>query len=182
MRFTTAPRSKRSCANCSGDSLSVIRYDKFSTPAGGFQVAVNAAGAVVATTFGQQFSPRHVPLDAPRDAAACRAAREQILAYFEGERRAFTVPLAAAGTPFQHQVWRVLRAIPWGETRTYGEIAAACGNPKASRAIGRANATNPICVIVPCHRVIGADGSLTGFAYGEDLKRLLLQHEGALLR
>jgi methylated-DNA-[protein]-cysteine S-methyltransferase len=159
----------------------VIRYDRFSTPAGAFQVAVNDDGAVVATTFGETFPVRQVPAEARRDASACRAAREQILAYFEGARRDFTLPLAAGGTAFQQQVWQALRAIPWGETRTYGQIAAACGNPKASRAIGRANATNPICVIVPCHRVIGADGSLTGFAYGEALKRLLLEHEGVAL-
>ncbi len=159
----------------------MIRYDRFSTPAGTFQVAVDDEGSVVATTFGETFSARQVPSDARRDASACRDAREQILAYFEGARRDFTLPLAAVGTAFQHRVWQALRAIPWGETRTYGQIAAACGNPKASRAIGRANATNPICVVVPCHRVIGADGSLTGFAYGEDLKRLLLKHEGVAL-
>ena len=156
----------------------MIYYDAFQTPAGEFRVAVNADGAVVATTFGPQFSPRHVPPDARRDAQVCRAAREQLLAYFEGERRAFTLPLGATGTAFQNRIWQTLTQIPWGETRTYGEIAAACGQPKASRAVGRANATNPICVIVPCHRVIGANGTLTGFAYGEKLKRFLLEHEG----
>jgi methylated-DNA-[protein]-cysteine S-methyltransferase len=77
-------------------------------------------------------------------------------------------------------VWAALATIPFGETRSYGQIAAALGNPGASRAIGRANATNPICLFVPCHRVIGADGSLTGFAFGEDIKRQLLAHEGVL--
>ena len=156
----------------------MISYDHFKTPAGRFQVAVNADRAVVATTFGENFSPHQVPAGSKRDSNACRTAREQLLAYFEGERRTFTLPLAATGTDFQHRIWQALQTIPWGETRTYGEIAAACGNPKASRAVGRANATNPICVIVPCHRVIGADGSLTGFAFGEKLKRWLLEHEG----
>lgn len=160
----------------------MICYDQFQTPAGRFLVAVNDDGAVVATTFGEQFARRHVPADAPRDADACRAAREQLLEYFEGARRTFTLPLGATGTDFQHRIWRALRDIPWGVTRTYGEIAAASGNPKASRAVGRANATNPICIIVPCHRVIGTDGSLTGFAYGEKLKRFLLEHEGIAVR
>ena len=100
--------------------------------------------------------------------------------YLRGDRRDFSLRLAVAGTSFQQRVWAELRKIPHGRTATYGEIAAALGKPGASRAVGRANATNPICVIVPCHRVIGANGSLTGFAYGEDLKRKLLKLEGAL--
>lgn len=172
-----APRSRKSFATCNADSKGVVCYDQFKTPAGLFRVAVNDDGAVVATTFGDIFQSRHLPADAPRDAGACRAAREQLLEYFEGTRRNFTVPLEPAGTDFQRRIWQALREIPFGATRTYGEIAAACGNPKASRAVGRANATNPICVIVPCHRVIGANGSLTGFAYGQDLKRWLINHE-----
>ena len=85
--------------------------------------------------------------------------------------------LAPAGTPFQHSVWTLLRRIPFGETRTYGELASEIGHPGAARAVGRANGANPICVIVPCHRVIGADGGLTGFAFGADLKRRLLALE-----
>jgi methylated-DNA-[protein]-cysteine S-methyltransferase len=102
-----------------------------------------------------------------------------LVAYFAGERSTFDVSLAPAGTRFQHRVWAVLRAIPAGETKTYGQIAAELGNPFASRAVGRANATNPICVIVPCHRVIGANGTLTGFAFGENIKRRLLALERA---
>ena len=102
-----------------------------------------------------------------------------MLAYFAGKLRKFTLRLAPEGTPFQQKVWSALRRIPFGVTRSYGEIAAQLDNPKASRAVGRANGTNPICLIVPCHRVIGADGSLTGFAYGEKIKRRLLEHEGA---
>ena len=87
--------------------------------------------------------------------------------------------LAPCGTPFQQSVWTALQRIPFGETRSYGQLATELGNPGAARAVGRANATNPIALIVPCHRVIGSDGSLTGFAFGEDIKRRLLAHEGA---
>jgi methylated-DNA-[protein]-cysteine S-methyltransferase len=112
------------------------------------------------------------------DKARTGAARNQVLAYFAGRRREFDLQLAPPGTPFQQRVWALLRAIPYGETRTYGQIATQLGNPAAARAVGRANATNPICVIVPCHRVIGASGALTGFAFGNDLKRRLLELEG----
>jgi methylated-DNA-[protein]-cysteine S-methyltransferase len=111
------------------------------------------------------------------DRSAGRFVREQVLAYFAGERREFELPLAPGGTDFQQRVWAALQRIPFGETRSYGQLAAGLGNPAASRAVGRANARNPICLIVPCHRVIGADGSLTGFAFGEEIKRRLLEHE-----
>ncbi len=157
----------------------------FDTPCGPFSVAVNDSGAVVATAFGdlarlQQRLPRQsnpIGYSASKGLAVIKA---QIDAYFAGERRTFSVSLAARGTVFQQRVWAALAAIPFGETRSYGQLADELGNPGASRAIGRANATNPICLIVPCHRVIGADGSLTGFAFGEDIKRQLLTHEGAL--
>lgn len=156
----------------------------FATPCGPFSVAINATGAVVATAFGdltrlrERLPPTcHLLSDEPVRASGVRI---EVEAYFAGERRTFSVPLAARGTVFQQRVWAALAAIPFGETRSYGQLAAELGNPGASRAIGRANATNPICLLVPCHRVIGADGSLTGFAFGEDIKRRLLTHEGAL--
>jgi methylated-DNA-[protein]-cysteine S-methyltransferase len=156
----------------------------FPTPCGPFSVAVNATGAVVATAFGHLDSLRsrlkpicHLISD---KLALTLPVKKEIDAYFAGKLRTFTVPLAAEGTDFQHRVWSALVAIPYGETRSYGALAADLGNPNASRAVGRANATNPICLLVPCHRVIGADGSLTGFAFGEDIKRELLTHEGAL--
>jgi methylated-DNA-[protein]-cysteine S-methyltransferase len=105
-----------------------------------------------------------------------RAARE-LSEYFQGLRREFDLPLAPAGTPFQQKVWAALRDIPFGETRSYRQIAAAVGNPAACRAVGMANSRNPIAVIIPCHRVIGADGSLTGYAGGLDKKRHLLALE-----
>ena len=112
-----------------------------------------------------------------RDPAPFAAATEQLEAYFGGELRAFDLPLAPVGTAFQLEVWQALRAIPYGETRSYGELAATLGKPGASRAVGLANGRNPIAVIVPCHRVIGADGSLTGFGGGLPRKRWLLTHE-----
>ncbi|MBE7189184.1 methylated-DNA--[protein]-cysteine S-methyltransferase [Jatrophihabitans endophyticus] len=103
--------------------------------------------------------------------------RAQLAEYFAGDRLEFDLPLDAAGTAFQHSVWEALRAIPYGETRTYGQQALAIGLPTAVRAVGAANGRNPISIIVPCHRVIGADGSLTGYGGGVEAKRWLLGHE-----
>ena len=97
-----------------------------------------------------------------------------------GDREIFEVAIDARGSQFQRLVWRQLSAIPFGETRGYGEIAEKVENPKAVRAVGTANGANPVSIIVPCHRVIGKDGSLTGFGGGLEIKKKLLQHEGAL--
>jgi methylated-DNA-[protein]-cysteine S-methyltransferase len=105
-------------------------------------------------------------------------AQQQLEEYFAGKRRKFTVKLDPAGTEFQNKVWSALRTIPFGETRSYGEIADQIGSRKAVRAVGAANGRNPISIIVPCHRVIGADGKLTGFAGGLDVKARLLALEG----
>jgi methylated-DNA-[protein]-cysteine S-methyltransferase len=160
-------------------------YDTFPVAAfGSFSVAVDATGAVLATAFGGLAALRTRLAARPLtpDAARVRPARRQIEAYFSGTRRDFDLALAPHGTPFQHSVWNALRRIPSGATTTYGQLAAELGRPQAARAVGRANATNPICLIVPCHRVIGADGSLTGFAFGEDIKRRLLAHEQTPVR
>ncbi|MCH5353141.1 MAG: methylated-DNA--[protein]-cysteine S-methyltransferase [Acutalibacter sp.] len=110
-------------------------------------------------------------------------AREELREYFAGKRREFTLPLAPKGTEFQRRVWEALLTIPYGETRSYGEIAALIGSPKASRAVGSANHRNPISIFIPCHRVIGADGSLTGYGGGLEVKRALLAIERkAILR
>lgn len=156
--------------------------DTFSTPFGPFSIAVDNAGRLVGTAFGTlEDLRRRVRSGAlVNNKASVRSVREQLLEYFTGTRRAFDVPLAPIGTAFQHRVWSALQQIPFGETRTYGQLATELGNPAASRAVGRANATNPNCVIVPCHRVIGADGSLTGFAFGEAIKQQLLEHEQRL--
>lgn len=107
--------------------------------------------------------------------------RAQLAEYFTGQRRTFDVPLATAGSPFQRRVWHALREIPYGQTTSYGELARRIGVPSASRAVGVANGHNPIAVIVPCHRVIGADGSLTGYGGGLERKRLLLDLEAGLI-
>jgi len=114
-----------------------------------------------------------------RNDAAFRAAREQLEAYFASELQVFDLPLAPQGTEFQQRVWTTLRDIPYGETISYAELARRIGKPQAVRAVGGANGRNPISIIVPCHRVIGADGSLTGFGGGIERKRWLLAHEAS---
>ena len=111
---------------------------------------------------------------------ALEACARQLAEYFRGARHRFELPLAPRGTDFQQLVWRALAAIPYGQTRSYGEIARAIGKPRAVRAVGAANGRNPLPIVVPCHRVIGSDGSLTGFAGGLAAKTCLLELEGAL--
>lgn len=112
----------------------------------------------------------------PRDEPFAAVA-EQLSAYFAGELTEFDLPLNLQGTPFQLSVWNALQEIPYGETTTYGQIAAELGKPSASRAVGLANGRNPVSVIVPCHRVIGSNGDLTGYGGGLDRKRYLLDME-----
>ncbi|MFQ5668685.1 MAG: methylated-DNA--[protein]-cysteine S-methyltransferase [Candidatus Binatia bacterium] len=112
---------------------------------------------------------------------ALHAALTQLREYFAGRRRAFDVPLDPAGTPFQQRVWQMIAAIPYGQTVSYGEIARDLGNRQVTRAVGAAVGANPIPIIIPCHRVIGADGSLTGYGGGLRMKAWLLRHEGVLL-
>lgn len=107
-------------------------------------------------------------------------ARDELREYFAGTRRGFTVPLDPFGTDFQHRVWTLLRSIPFGTTRSYGQLAAELGDPHLTRAVGTANGRNPLSIIVPCHRVIGADGALTGYAGGIERKLFLLRLEGVL--
>jgi methylated-DNA-[protein]-cysteine S-methyltransferase len=104
-------------------------------------------------------------------------AHAQLRDYFAGRLRTFSLPLAAEGTPFQHMVWAALREIPFGQTTSYGALAARVGRPGAARAVGAANRLNPIAIVVPCHRVIGANGKLTGYAGGLQRKSMLLEHE-----
>ncbi len=121
-----------------------------------------------------------LPSDIKRDKQLNKPVIEQLRAYFEGELREFNLELSVDGTTFQKTVWNELRKIPYGSTTTYGKIAVAIKNPKASRAVGLANNKNPIPIIVPCHRVIGKNGSLTGYAYGLGMKEFLLKLEAAL--
>jgi len=120
---------------------------------------------------------RRPAADADRDDQAFVAVRQQLLEYFSGGRAEFDLPLAPQGTNFQQRVWAELRRIPYGQTASYTEIAQRIGQPTAVRAVGMANGRNPISLIVPCHRVVGSDGSLTGYAGGLDAKRWLLRHE-----
>ena len=118
-----------------------------------------------------------------RDDATLPGLQEQLSAYLAGALRTFDVELAPVGTPFQAEVWAALRQVPYGTTTTYGALAARIGRPAAVRAVGAANGRNPYCLVVPCHRVVGADGTLTGYAGGLDRKRFLLDLEqGAAAR
>lgn len=154
-------------------------YSTFDTAFGLYSVATDESGAVIATAFGDigQLSERIAGSRLLHDEVRAAAARAQVCEYLVGLRSEFDLPLAAQGSDFQQRVWMELRRIPRGQTRSYGDLARELGS--SARAVGRANATNPICLIVPCHRVIGADGSLTGFAFGERMKERLLTLEGA---
>ncbi|CAM3549102.1 methylated-DNA--[protein]-cysteine S-methyltransferase [Parendozoicomonas haliclonae] len=115
-----------------------------------------------------------------RSDAVLTAATQQLDEWFAGSRREFDLPLAPDGTPFQQKVWKALQTIPYGTTSTYGELAGKLGQPSSARAVGAANGKNPIALIIPCHRVIGADGSLTGYAFGLEKKKKLLSLEAQL--
>lgn len=158
-------------------------FDTFPTPLGDFSVALDANSAVIATAFGglPELRERFAADDMLHDPVRLAGVRREISEYFAGQRQQFSIALCPSGTPFQRNVWTALQRIPFGVTRTYGQLALELGHPGAARAIGRANATNPICLLIPCHRVIGADGSLTGFAFGEGVKLELLTHETAVL-
>lgn len=143
------------------------------SPIGPLTLVVNAAGALTHVLFAHQPAPAGVAWDADR----CAAAATQLREYFAGERTEFDLPLAPSGSDFQRSVWDALRRIGHGEVVDYGGLGRRIGRPGAARAVGRANATNPIPIVIPCHRVIGADGSLTGYAGGMEAKRLLLDLE-----
>jgi methylated-DNA-[protein]-cysteine S-methyltransferase len=133
--------------------------------------------ALVQLGFGFGPSPAAPALDWREDHGPLREAVQQVEQYFAGERRVFELALAPAGTPFQCAVWAALRMIPYGSTWSYAQLAGTVGNRRAVRAVGLANARNPIAIVVPCHRVIGSDGSLTGFGGGLEAKRFLLDLE-----
>jgi methylated-DNA-[protein]-cysteine S-methyltransferase len=147
-------------------------YTYVDTPIGAILVAADG-NAIVETYFaGAQPRPEWT-----RDDESLREAADQLHAYFAGDRMMFDLPLAPRGTDFQQSVWRALLAIPYGETTTYSSIAERIGRPAAVRAVGAANGANPIPIVIPCHRVIGTNGSLTGFGGGLDVKRRLLSLE-----
>jgi len=136
-------------------------------------------GALTRVHMHEQRHAPPPPLADTRDDAALAHVAAQFGEYFAGERTAFDLRLAPAGTPFQRRVWDALCEIPYGETISYGELARLVGSPGAFRAVGLANGRNPLAIVVPCHRVIGADGRLTGYGGGLDRKRWLLAHEAA---
>jgi methylated-DNA-[protein]-cysteine S-methyltransferase len=152
-------------------------FDQFKTPIGHLKVAADAQGL------------RHVLFEKSkyaatdettwqRDAKALANVREQLQAYFAGELKRFDLVLSPQGTEFQTQVWKTLANIPFGKTWSYSDIAKKVNSPKAVRAVGAANGRNPIPIILPCHRVIGSNGTLTGYAGGLPMKQWLLEHEG----
>jgi methylated-DNA-[protein]-cysteine S-methyltransferase len=124
--------------------------------------------------------PRPLPPGSQRDDAAFEEARRQLAGYFDGTRRGFDLRLRLEGTPWQLRVWDALREIPYGTTTTYGALARELGRPAAARAVGSANAHNPISIVVPCHRLVGSTGSLTGYGGGLERKRALLDLEAAV--
>ncbi len=159
-----------------------LYFDCFDTKVGPLTVAVDGEGAVV-ELWTSDATDRYISKpNNERKPDAVRDVKRQLEEYADGRRTEFDVRVAPDGSDFQHQVWALLRKIPYGETSTYGELAQILGNKNASRAVGRANATNPISIIVPCHRVIGSSGALTGYAGGLAMKQRLLELEGVLSR
>ena len=158
-----------------------LYYDTLPSPLGTLTLVADAQGGLREICFEQEQRP-HADEPWQRDAARLAPARQQLTEYFAGTRQVFTVPLHPQGTAFQQSVWQALRHIPFGATTSYGELARRLGQPKAMRAVGAANGRNPLPIIVPCHRVIGADGSLTGYSGGLWIKQKLLALEGHLPR
>lgn len=153
-----------------------MKYRLLTTPIGQLRLVSEGTQLAAIEFEGQYEDDTEQDL---QDSVLARAA-EQLQEYFAGQRTRFDLPLGASGTAFQQQVWRALQNIPYGETRSYSDIARSIDRQTAVRAVGAANGRNPLPVVVPCHRVIGSDGSLTGFAGGLAAKRVLLQLEGVL--
>jgi O-6-methylguanine DNA methyltransferase len=164
--------------------METLYYSRMNSPAGRLLLAASERGLVVLAFDRDQFPPRlpgQKNLDWKQDDGALREYVTQLDEYFRGERRDFTFPLDLRGTPFQVSCWQALLNIPYGETRTYADIARAIGRPQGFRAVGLANNRNPIAIVVPCHRVIASNGTLCGYGGGLDIKRKLLELEGASL-
>ena len=152
-------------------------FCRIESAVGPLTATVDEAGRLVRLAFADELAA--APPGAVEDAARCAAVVAQVREYLDGARREFDLELAPPGTPFQRRVWEELMRIPYGATISYRELARRVGNPAATRAVARANATNPIPIVVPCHRVIGSDGTLTGYGGGLPRKRYLLALEGA---
>ncbi len=159
---------------------------RLASPLGTLQVGFDTDGALVYLGFANhEFRPSllakvaRMGLSGASHEALRRRLAQQLEAYAGGERHPFDLPIRLRGTAFEQRVWAALQRIPFGQTRSYGQLAAELGDPHLSRAVGRANGANPVSILVPCHRVIGADGSLTGYAGGLLMKARLLRLEGA---
>jgi methylated-DNA-[protein]-cysteine S-methyltransferase len=157
-------------------ALTRISYSYLDSPVGRLLLAGDAEGLVL-IGFPSEARPTAPGSGWTRDDGALAEPIAQLRSYFAGERREFSLPLCTQGTPFQERVWAALRAIPFGATVSYGDLARRIGRPSAARAVGAANGANPLPIVIPCHRVIGADRSLTGFGGGLATKRFLLAHE-----
>ena len=155
--------------------MSAMQFRTMDSPVGPLTLAGRDGRLMHLRMVDQTYEPSHGGWE--RDDTAFPDAVEQLEAYFGGERREFDLELEPVGTNFQRRVWEALLTIPYGETRSYGQIAEKIGSPGASRGVGLANGHNPIGIIIPCHRVIGANGSLTGYGGGVDRKRALLELE-----
>lgn len=158
-------------------------YKIISSPVGKLKLIGSDKG--LAAILWENDNPRRVRVNSAiedKDHPVLLETERQLAEYFAGKRKSFSLKLDPVGTKFQNDVWKQLLAIPFGETRTYGEIAERLGNPRASRAVGAANGRNPISIVVPCHRVIGSSGKLTGFAGGLETKARLLNLENASRR
>lgn len=165
----------------------ILTLERIATPVGEVLLVTDANGAVRALDFADyearmmRLLARHLPGFVLKAGRAPEPVRRAVIAYFDGDLAALDgLAVKTGGTAFQRTVWAALRAIPPGQTRSYGQLAAAIGSPRAVRAAGLANGQNPVAVIVPCHRVIGSNGALTGYAGGLERKLWLLRHEGAL--
>ena len=157
-------------------SADPIWFDEMLSPIGRLRLVADATG-LRQIHFEHQRHPTNVDPSWTRDAERLAFARTQLLEYFSGERRLFDLPLRPIGTAFQRDVWTALGTIAYGETASYGDIARRIGKPKAMRAVGAANGRNPLPIVVPCHRVIGSNGTLTGFGGGLPVKEALLAME-----
>ncbi len=176
----------RACKVCKPDEVfkprETLFFTHYHSPLGNYLVAGSKKGLVCLKT--EERAPKFLVrleregIDLEEHDKKNLKVVNQLDAYFSKKRRRFDIPLDLRGTPFQLHVWDLLLSIPWGEARTYGQIAKALGRPKASRAVGRAVGTNPVSIVVPCHRIVGSNGSLTGYGGGLERKTSLLEHEG----
>lgn len=161
-------------------TLTIVWSHALDTPLGPMGAVFDSGGRLKALGFLDQEDTAIFGGQCPAGDQAFKFLKTQLAAYFQGNLRTFNVPLAPEGTDFQRRVWKELQAIPYGKTISYLELSRRLGDEKAIRAVGRANGANPIAILIPCHRVIGADGSLTGYAGGLERKRALLEREGVL--